>query len=247
MTSLLQKCVVLGSRANSEKLSDWARKELRGYTPSDGDLPEYRRVRALIALDAALGFGGQVKNQQISSWDLPEFARDTITEEVRLYDGIGDLEQLAESVEDYLKFALPGSGDLIKYMNAQMNDPYRAITRLYWVVSRSAIRGVVEQVRTSLAELVGELRALMPDDVKDPSKDAADQAVMFVVSGKRNRVTVVSSQSSSGVESRAEARGAEPESETWWQRWRKRGLIIGAATVISGVAAVATWLDWIPW
>jgi hypothetical protein len=35
--------------------------------------------------------------------------------------------------------------------------------------------------------------------------------------------------------------------EWWWTRWRKRGLLIGFATVFSAVAGVATWLGWVPW
>lgn len=41
--------------------------------------------------------------------------------------------------------------------------------------------------------------------------------------------------------------GSSPGEESWWTRWRKRGLLIGLATVVSAVAGVATWLGWTPW
>ena len=31
LSSLLQKCIVLGGKAGSEKMRDWARQELNGY------------------------------------------------------------------------------------------------------------------------------------------------------------------------------------------------------------------------
>jgi hypothetical protein len=32
LSSLLQKCIVLGGQAGSEKMRDWARQELNGYS-----------------------------------------------------------------------------------------------------------------------------------------------------------------------------------------------------------------------
>ena len=40
---------------------------------------------------------------------------------------------------------------------------------------------------------------------------------------------------------------AEAESETWWVRWRKRGLIIRLATVVAAAAAVLQLYGWVPW
>lgn len=34
------------------------------------------------------------------------------------------------------------------------------------------------------------------------------------------------------------------ERESWWTRWRKRGLLIGGSTVIAAMAGVGAWLGW---
>jgi hypothetical protein len=43
LSSLLQQCIMLGLDTGSEKMRDWARQELNGYTEVD-TLPEYRRI-----------------------------------------------------------------------------------------------------------------------------------------------------------------------------------------------------------
>ena len=149
-----------------------------------------------------------------------------------------------------MKLTLPGSADIMSFMNAEIakEDPYRMVTRLYWVVGRSSIRAVVEHVRTSLVELVAEMAAAMPDDQAEPNKETADQAVNVVFNGgKRNNITFVNSQASTGGTSTVEGPKDAPKPESWWQRWRKRGVIIGVATVVAAVAAVLELTGWAPW
>ncbi len=247
VTSLLRKCIILGGRASSSELRDWARKELRGYN-HDEPIPDYRHVRGMIAIDGLLPFGGQIHNQQISSHDLPDVVRDHINEQVPLHDGLGDIEQLANAEEDHLKLALPGSAEIIKLMHAKRSDPHAGqITRIYWAVSRASINGVIEQVRTSLAELIAEIAAFLPDHDADPDKTTVDHAVGLIVTGKRNNVRLVNSQSSNSSTSQVGDFDSESEDTPWWTRWRKRGLIIGAATIAAAIATVSTWLGWTPW
>lgn len=47
LSSLLQKCIVLGGGAGSEKMRAWARRELNGYAEL-GTVPDYRRVPAVL-------------------------------------------------------------------------------------------------------------------------------------------------------------------------------------------------------
>ena len=39
----------------------------------------------------------------------------------------------------------------------------------------------------------------------------------------------------------------EAVSDTWWTRWRKRGVVITLAAVVAAMVAVAQWLGWTPW
>lgn len=248
-TALLQKCILLGGEVGSEQLRDWARQELRGYDRLD-DIPQYRRFHAVLCIDAAT-FRGLIEGQQISSMELPDFARDKITEEVALDNKLGQLEQLLRSQDDVVRLSPPGASELVVLWNHQRRGSGDQITRLYWKTNRSAIAGVLSGVRTALIELVAEMIAVMPAADQQPSKEAADAAVHFVVTGHRNTITVVGSQTTTNGNSEITVTGSSdhpaPEQETWWQRWRKRGLIIGLATVVAAVAAVLQLVGWVPW
>lgn len=248
ITSLLQKCIVLGGEVGSEQLRDWARQELKGY-PDVDTMPDYRWVTAPLCIDGAT-FHGLITGQTISPMSLPDFARDAITERVPLARGIAELESLSRTDKPTVKLAPPGAQDLVLWMNHE-NQGGHQITRLYWDVSRSVVEGVVMAVRTALAELVGELLAAVPNGDQAPSKQATDDAIHFVITGDRNTVTVVGSQTTTGGNSMVTATGStegtSPAKEPWWQRWRKRGLLIGLATVVAAVVGVFQWLGWTPW
>ena len=47
LSSLLQRCIVLGGQAGSEKMRDWARRELNGYAGED-TVPDYRHLPAAV-------------------------------------------------------------------------------------------------------------------------------------------------------------------------------------------------------
>lgn len=245
ITSLLHKCIVLGGRAGSIELRDWARRELRGYEASD-QLPDYRKVGAAIGVDAVSG-NYMVKNQTISPFDLPDFVQDAgIGEVFEVRMGIGRVEDLARTSDDSVKLSLPDGASLAKLMNTENGNPYQAIHRVFWMVSPVAFQGVVDQVRTSLVELVAELVAHMPDGQREPTREAADLAAQFIVTGKRHTLNIVNAQASAGGANTVSL-PSTAERESFWQRWRKRGVVIGIATVVAGAVAIFTWLEWTPW
>lgn len=98
--------------------------------------------------------------------------------------------------------------------------------------------------------MVGELLDAAAED-QPPTKQAVDNAVHFMITGDRNTVTVVGSQTTTNGNSiiTITDRSDQPtaNTETWWQRWRKRGLLIGLATVVAAVAAVLQLYGWVPW
>lgn len=47
LSSLLQKCIVIGGQAGSEKMRDWARRELNGYAGAE-TVPDYRHIPAAV-------------------------------------------------------------------------------------------------------------------------------------------------------------------------------------------------------
>ena len=130
----------------------------------------------------------KVTRQAFPPLGLPDFARDKIKDEAELRDGVGNIEALLQMEE--IKLSPPMASDLVRYMNVQSQQPHQHIESLYWQISHAAIRGVLDQIRTSLTQLVAELRANMSSDDAVPSAEAANQAVSVIVTGKRSEVRV---------------------------------------------------------
>jgi hypothetical protein len=89
------------------------------------------------------------------------------------------------------------------------------------------------------------------NDDQPPSKQAIDAAVHFVVTGDRNTVTVVDSQTTTKGNAAITVIGSSDQpqvtKEGWWTRWRKRGLIIGLSAVVAAVVALLQLVGWVPW
>jgi hypothetical protein len=179
---------------------------------------------------------------------LPEFARDSIGEDAPFPHALAQLEDLSRRHDQTVNLQVPGAQELIVLWNQETGNH---VTRLYWQVSRSAVVGVVAGVRIALTELVAEMLAATPSGDHPPSREAVDDAVHLVVTGNRNTVTVVGSQTAAAGPATITVTGSaerpKAEEDTWWQRWRKRGLIIGFATVVAAAVAVLQLFGWVPW
>jgi AbiTii len=232
IAAVLRRCVVLGGRSGSEALRDRATRELKGYHGEE-ELPDYRVVAAPLMID---GFSGNVHltGRQIAPSNLPEFAQEYITETVEVRDGVGGLEALA--AQDQIKLGPPGASNLTPLMSAEAG-PYRHVESLYWSVSPSTMRGVLDQIRTSLTQLVAELRASMPAGESLPSAAAADQAVQVIQGGRRNRLTITTAQAAEATSASADT-GAAEESGFWTTGRRIGAFLVGLATIAGAAAAV---------
>jgi hypothetical protein len=186
-TALLQKCIVLGGRAGSEKLRDWASRELNGYGDED-EVPGYRSIGAVIQADVSTG-NRLYKGHVISSIRLPKIARDAgVDENVTFKQGIGEIEDLAGRGDKAVTVTRPGAAIIAEEIDRLSGNPFQQTHSLYWSMSSSAVRGIVERVRTALAEFVGELVAHLPADGSGPAAEAVDRAVTVVLTGDRASV-----------------------------------------------------------
>lgn len=235
VATTLRKCVVLGGKSGSEELRDWATRELKGYHGED-DLPSYRIVPAPLRVDGISG-NYKVERQAFPPSGLPDFAREHIKDEVELRDGAGSIEALLDLAE--IKLSPPMASDLVSLMNGSNDIPYRHIDSLYWQVSHAAIRGVLDQIRTALTQLVAELRATMSGDDDVPSADEANQAVDVVVTGKRANVNVTTAHATGANTSASAGSGpAQPQESGFWTRWRRIGaFVVGLASIVGVVIA----------
>lgn len=241
LADTLRKVIALGGQVGSTELRDWASRELHGYIGSDVELPEYRKPRAVIKVDAVKP-GWQITGQQVSRLNLPEGIRDVIDEEVRLGEGIGEIEAMLESAkaDGGVKLSLPDAQVIATLMDREIGEPYQHITSIYWAVSQSALQGVVDRVRTTLVELVAEMRAGTPETAELPSGEVANQAVSVAVYGSKARVNVTSPQVSSSGSHEVHTSGTEKRSgrPTFW-------VVLGSiAAVVAVLIALAQWQGW---
>jgi len=241
VATALRKCVVLGGKSGSEKLRDWATRELQGYPGVEqDDLPDYRIIAAPLMMDA-VKVNAQITGHQFSPSVLPEGIRDHLQEEVPLREGVGQIEALLKQPQ--IKLSPPRASDIVRVMNHDVGDPYQQIVSIYWSVAHSAVEGVLDQIRTSLTQLIAELRANMPAGDELPSSEAANEAVTLVMTGKRARANVTSAQSSGGgTTATATSQPQQEDSGFWIRSPRVIAAVAGVAGVVSAVIAVIKFL-----
>jgi hypothetical protein len=238
VADVLRKLIVLGGRSGSSELRDWASQELRGYADADiSDLPDYRKIPGRLQLDGISG-STQIRHQTIGVNNLPEEVQARISNRVAFPQGIGEIQSLVREADESrgIQISLPAERMIARLMEEQVGDPYQHISALYWVVSRSAVEGLVDQVRTRLAELLGELRAVTPANADGPTADQASSAVHVVVNGKGNRVHVAQANGEGTASANS---GDVPEGRFWTIGRRIWAAMVGLATVAG--AAIAWW------
>lgn len=233
LAATLRKCIALGAQARNDELRDWASQELNGYR-DDSTIPPYRVVYAPLKVDLA-NMRFVSRGQQISATDLPEFAQEHISEEVKLARGVGDMQALVRNAErsgdTTVKLSPAGGAEVLKIMNYEQQKQGVSVHALYWDLSTAILEGALDQIRTTLVRLVSEIRATMADDESIPTAEQAAQAVNIVLhGGRRNKVNVNTAQAGAGGTAHA-----EPPAEQGESGWTKTQTIW---TIISVVVAV---------
>jgi AbiTii len=235
VATALRKCLALGGHAKSAELREWASRELHGY-PDEAPLPEYRKIRTPLLMDA-FAQGGIFRGKQVSVIDLPKEARDVVGDELPLTFGTGKIEALIRQAENdggSIKLGPPAAAELALMMTHEVGR-YR-VERVYWSAGTGVLCGVIDAIRTTLTELVAEIRVGTAAENGTPSPETVGQAVQFAVYGKGNRITVATA--GAGGTATATSAGEEPEETRFWT-WRRTGAaIVGLATIAGGVAAI---------
>jgi hypothetical protein len=139
---------------------------------------------------------------------------------------VGELEAMARQAAEkggHVKLSLPGGQDLVMLMNSEGKTPVAHIAALYWTTSQSAIEGAIDQIRTSLVELVAEMRAGTPPGSDElPTKEVADAALNIVIQGEGNAINInAAAASGSGSHTvAAQAKFEAPGVEAAWPALR---------------------------
>ncbi|MCM3662386.1 hypothetical protein M3148_15505 [Georgenia satyanarayanai] len=172
LAGLLRKCLLLGAETGSDSLRLWARSELNGYDGKD-EVPEYRKVYNVpISMDSISG-NTWTKNQVISRLQLPEAAREYVSDEFTFRHPMEELEQLA--AHKSLSFSSPGLSMAMTIWNQQL-DMFQSVVNMHFVMSGSTVAGMLGQIRTKLVDVVADLTADTPL-FELPKKDQVDAAV----------------------------------------------------------------------
>lgn len=240
VADVLRKVIMLGGKAGSSELRDWASVELNGYAHTEAPIPRYRHVPAGIFVDAVVG-PRHVSGQRVGLMELPAWLRDNVAETVELPMGVAELDHLVGSEDGSVRLSLPTAGDVVAVLNSESHQPFQQITAIYWKLSTSSVQGVLDKIRTKLAELVAELTAATPDGAEAPSEAQAAAAVSFVVTGKRNRVVLSNAQVTGRGDATSTLTPAAVASNDppWWTLGRKVGaFLVGCAVIIGTVVTV---------
>jgi hypothetical protein len=241
LADLLRKCIMLGGKSGSVELRDWASKELRGYAKAE-ELPTYRVVPAPIMVDGR-NMVAVIKGQRVALSDLPDFVQEVVREEVPLLYPVGQLEAwVSRNTGEPIQLTLPADADLARYMTSQPGMQGQHIQALYWSVSPSSIHAVLDNIRTTLTELISELVGTMPHGQDLPTPEQAHQAVQVAVYGRKSQVTVTSALSSgdsTSTASHSPSAQLEDLDPAWWTLGRKIGaFVVGCAIILGTLIAV---------
>ncbi|KOG60722.1 hypothetical protein ADK76_15015 [Streptomyces griseoflavus] len=183
---------------------------------------------------------GYVKRQRISPRQLPDVAKE-LEEEVQLRMGVGELEAaLTNNEQPHIDLSLPGGADLAVMMDHESGEPFQKITAIYWSVSKASVAGVLDQIRTTLTELVAEIRATVPEAETDPSKDVLGNALNVALHGSpKARITLTTSQSQGdSTIKNASASSDDDGDQPFWTRNKIAAFVAGAVAVAAGIATV---------
>jgi hypothetical protein len=177
---LLRKCLILAAKLKNDKLKEWAQHELNGY-PNSEKLPEYRLLH-IQALGDFVGPMGTLRNAALAPSNIPEGFR-WWAETRPLTDSIAVLESLLQSDVEPLKIVWPQ--DLVLHVRDAFFKG-RSLIKAWQSVSKPAIAGVLDTVRTRVLSFALEIRSEIGNSDEalakaDPAK--VDQQLVFHIYG----------------------------------------------------------------
>lgn len=187
LTDLLQALIIYGGHSQAQPLVDWARKELSGFGPKE-KLPEYRKINAPLVCDW-VSMSHLVKEQSISPLVFPEDVRHKVPDFVPLTQSVTELESIVARSDETgkVRLGIPLGPYIVDVFNSQSVSGQQ-MERTYWVVSVSAIEGVLGQIRTRFAVLLSQLRKETPRESDYPSPEGASRALTNTISGDNNTI-----------------------------------------------------------
>ncbi|MFJ3322003.1 hypothetical protein [Curtobacterium sp. NPDC086286] len=199
VAGLLRKCLVLGAETGSQRLREWARAELNGYS-SDDDVPAYRKLFSPPLVMDSMSGNTWATGQTVSRFEVPASAREYVPEFISFVQPIEELQQMSS------RTSLPLTHPRLAFAKSLWNKElhvFQQIVDLKYIVPGAALSGVVAQVRNTLVDMVADLTASTPL-TELPSKSTVDAAVHDRI-GDIYNTTIVAPAGPTAVGAGAEA------------------------------------------
>lgn len=155
---VLRRCLVLAARLDHEPLKEWAKQELNGYEKPDS-LPEYRRF-ATQARGTFVGpFGASRTNQPIPPLCIdPQHHK--VLFDIEMQEGVASIESLVKDGEGQL--SAPWPSDAVAYYQDKILETMSLVSA-HKLVSRSALVGILDTIRSRLLEFALDIERENPD------------------------------------------------------------------------------------
>lgn len=203
ISTVLRKAKILAARLQNPEFETWVDRELNGYA-GGSDLPPYRKLPT--AVRGTLSNGHQLwNNAPIMTSFLPENLSGW-GECSSLYQPISEIASMAKGRHDW---QLPWPQELAVHFGAKGYNRFECLGA-WQLINRSALVGVVEQVRNRVLEFALKIEAAAPQAgetlIGDPApipQEKIAQIFNTYVYGDANNVAAggsqVSQHSTSGI------------------------------------------------
>ncbi|MGP8301738.1 AbiTii domain-containing protein [Streptomyces inhibens] len=244
LATALRRFLLIAGYAHQEELRAWALKQLDGYEVGE-ELPRFREVAAALEITVEPSTPGRARmedTRQISPYQLPQSVRDRgIGEHAPIRYGIREIEALI-AMGWNLELSPPGSAEYMAEVTNELGNGSTVLS-LHWRVRLTALRGVLDHIRTRLALFVAEVRAAMPPGQRNPNPDQIDSAAQHAFSitgGDGTTINIVAPSAKAARGSTASATVNEPvpsPPQPWWHRSSVIWSAIAATATIAGVIA----------
>ncbi|MGP3638236.1 AbiTii domain-containing protein, partial [Streptomyces sp. 24-1644] len=195
ISQALRNCLILGGQTGSLELQQWAQRELEGYSGvAQSEFPAYRKIPAGLYVTTVVPQFGRVAtfpDQKVNRYMLPEGMRGFLDEPAFVGHGVTELEENLRSAEPGSRFQMtPPGADELAVMIAQ-NMEGRGHVSVYWSIPPSAFRGLLDQIRNRLIQLVAHLQRSTPTGNTPVSPSQIGQIMRDIrIDGNDNSVSV---------------------------------------------------------
>ncbi|MFC9131324.1 hypothetical protein ACFT4A_31405 [Streptomyces sp. NPDC057099] len=232
LATALRRFLLIAGYAHQEELRAWALKQLEGYEAGE-ELPRFREVAAELEMTVEPSTPGRSRTEdtrQISPHQLPQSVRDRgIGEHAPIRYGVREIEALV-AMGWNLELSPPGSAEYMAEVTNELGNG-SAVLSLHWRVRLTALRGILDHIRTRLTLFVAEVRASMPPGQRNPHPAHIGSAAIYVTGTTINIATGGST---------ANATVNEPvptPPPPWWHRSSVIWSAVAATATIAGVIA----------